>query len=329
MATMWAASAEAKHSRMNVIVVDSSRVVLRIMAALLADCGHDTRGFQSAEAALDWIRCHDDVDVVITSLELPGMSGFELCWNVRLVDRHAMPIHILAMSSMSGHERLPEALDSGADDFIGKPPRIEELSARLRAAERIRNAQKELIHLATRDPLTDLLNRRAFFEAAASALSDVNGPPVGVLMADIDHFKRVNDTWGHEAGDEVIRAVGNLLKAPDLITGRLGGEEFAVMLRHAGPGEVLMRAEAVRKAVAAAPVQAKVGPIPVTISVGISLADPGQTVADALRPADEALYAAKAAGRNRTECAPAMGIIGLDEPYPPEPVRPLRIATLV
>ncbi|MEJ1158152.1 GGDEF domain-containing response regulator [Prosthecomicrobium sp. N25] len=293
---------------MKVVVVDSSRVVLKIMRNLLATCGHDATGFTDGESALDWIVGHDDVDVLITSLELPRMSGFELCWNVRLVDRNSHPIHILAMSSHAGHERLAEALDSGADDFINKPPHAEELSARLRAAERIRNAQAELIRLANHDSLTDLLNRRAFLAAAGDALAGARGAPLGLLMIDIDFFKRVNDTYGHEAGDDVIRSVARDIAALKAVAGRLGGEEFAVVAPGRDADGLLALAEGLRTTIAGRPVSTRSGPIPVTVSIGIALCVGGMALSEGLREADEALYSAKAKGRNQVEAGDLLGL---------------------
>jgi PleD family two-component response regulator len=134
------------------------------------------------------------------------MSGVELCWEARLLASRQRPIYVLMMSTQYDHRSLIEALDSGADDFIGKPPLAEELYARLRAAERILSMQRDLIRLATIDPLTGLSNRRGFFERATEACARV-APPDGSLSAiilDIDNFKHINDSYGHETGDEAI-----------------------------------------------------------------------------------------------------------------------------
>ena len=146
---------------MRIVVADASRVVLKIMIKLLTDHGHVAFGFTTGEEALAKLVEDPSVDVLITSLELSGMSGFELCWECRVMTKREQQLYILAMSSLAAHERLAEALDSGADDFIGKPPNPEELFARLRAAERFAMTQRQLVRLATRDTLTGLLNRRA------------------------------------------------------------------------------------------------------------------------------------------------------------------------
>jgi PleD family two-component response regulator len=123
-------------------------------------------------------------------------------------------------------KNLIEALDSGADDFIGKPPLAEELYARLRAAERIASMQRELICLATTDPLTGLCNRRGFFERA----TEVCERTISTGRVSLDNFKRINDSYGHDTGDEAIRACARAASAKEGLVGRLGGDEFALLL---------------------------------------------------------------------------------------------------
>src|SRR5207237_4028964 len=122
------------------------------------------RPFVDGREALDHIKANAEVDVLITSTEPASLSGIELCWETRLLASCGRPIHIILMSSNRDQAHLVQALDCGADDFIGKPPAARELFARLRSAERMLSMQRDLIRLATTDPLTGLLNRRAFFE---------------------------------------------------------------------------------------------------------------------------------------------------------------------
>jgi PleD family two-component response regulator len=122
--------------------------------------------FVDAREALDFVKSDREVSVLITSVELTPMSGIELCWQTRLLTGQDRAIHIILMSSNSDGQQLINALDSGADEFIRKPPICEELYARLRSAERMLRMQRELIRLARIDPLTGVLNRRAFFEKA-------------------------------------------------------------------------------------------------------------------------------------------------------------------
>ena len=154
---------------MRVALVDPSRTTLLIVGRMLEARGHEVVAFDDALAALAQIKADPCIDAVITSAELKAMSGVELCWETRLLATCRRPIYVLMMSSHYDQKSLIEALDSGADDFIGKPPLAEELYARLRAAERIIEMQRELIRLATIDPLTGLCNRRGFFELAMEA----------------------------------------------------------------------------------------------------------------------------------------------------------------
>ena len=220
---------------MRVVVVDPSRTVLKFVTRMLESGGHEARPFVDGRAALVHIQSDPEVGALITSAELGSMSGLELCWETRLLAKGRRPIYIILMSANQERGSLVEALDSGADDFIGKPPIPEELHARLRAAGRLAAMQNDLIRLATTDPLTGMLNRRAFFERAADlhARADA-GEPVSAIMFDIDHFKRINDSFGHDAGDETIRGVAQAAAIEGGIVGRLGGEEFALLLPGAG-----------------------------------------------------------------------------------------------
>ena len=142
------------------------------------------------------------------------MSGLELCWETRVLAGRDRPIYVILMSSSIDKNRLGEALDSGADDFISKPPVADELYARLRAAERLGAMQRELVRLASVDPLTGLSNRRVFFERAEAARERCReGGALTAIMFDIDHFKRVNDLYGHDVGDLAIASVAQLAAA--------------------------------------------------------------------------------------------------------------------
>jgi PleD family two-component response regulator len=198
-------------------------------------------GAQSPPEALDYIAAHTNVGAMLTSAELASMSGVDMCLKVRRLAGKRRPIYILMMSASNDRHNLIEALDGGADDFINKPPNAEELYARLRAAERLGVLQRDLIRMATTDPLTGVANRRAFFEAAGEHFSKGTIEPTAAIMIDIDHFKAINDTYGHDVGDEAIRRVAAIAMSGEDVTGRLGGEEFAILL----PGRPMQDAMAV------------------------------------------------------------------------------------
>jgi diguanylate cyclase (GGDEF)-like protein len=195
---------------------------------------------------------------------------------------------------------LVEALDSGADDFIGKPPMAEELYARLRAAERISSMQRELVRLATIDPLTGLYNRRGFFEQAMEACArTVPDGSVSAIVIDVDNFKHINDSYGHEIGDEALRACASAARLDEAVVGRLGGDEFALLLEGRTQPQAIEIAEDLRLRLAARPIDTGRDRITLTWSVGVGEGRPGETVDQILARADAALYAAKSAGRNR------------------------------
>ncbi len=139
---------------MRIALVDPSRTTRLIVSRMLEARGHDVVPFADEREALQQIKIDLRIDALITSAELTHMTGLELCWEARLLATCKRPIYVLMMSSQYDQRNLVEALDSGADDFIGKPPLAEELFARLRAAERIASMQRELLRLATTDPLT-------------------------------------------------------------------------------------------------------------------------------------------------------------------------------
>ena len=294
---------------MRVLVVDPSRTVQKFVTRLLEARGHDVRAFSDPRAALDYLKFDTDVGALITSAELQAISGIELCWEARLIATNERPIYIILMSSNSDQRSLVEALDCGADDFIGKPPVAEELYARLRAAERLASMQHDLVRLASTDPLTGVPNRRAFFamaEAAVDGLEQDGGGDLSAIVIDIDHFKRVNDVYGHEVGDSVICSVAHIIAEEGRILGRLGGEEFALVLDGVALKNAVDVAERMRLKVAALQIETDIDTLTLTASFGVSFWEAGDTIDHILRRADVALYAVKTGGRNRVIASDAV-----------------------
>lgn len=291
---------------MRVVLVDPSRTVLKFVGRLLEARDHEVRAFTDGEAALDCIRSDLKVGALITSAELISMSGLELCWETRLLATCDRPIYVIMMSSSQDQHKLIEALDSGADDYIGKPPVAEELYARLRAAERVAAMQQELVRLATTDSLTGVFNRRAFFERACDACARAEaGAGLSVILFDIDHFKRVNDLYGHDVGDRAICAVAQAAAAENALVGRLGGEEFAMLLERCDLDETLALAERLRGKMSSLQFDTNHGLLAITASFGVSAWEAGDTIELMLKRADVALYAAKTGGRNCVVAADA------------------------
>ena len=289
---------------MRVVLVDPSRTMRLFVTRLLEAGGHEVKPFADAPEALACMRADTEVDALVTSGELPTMSGLELCWETRVLAGRDRPIYVILMSSSIDKSRLGEALDSGADDFISKPPVADELYARLRAAERLGAMQRELVRLASVDALTGLHNRRAFFELAeeARARCGEHGA-LAAIMLDIDHFKRINDLYGHDIGDHAIAAVAQAAATDDAIIGRLGGEEFALLLEGRSLDQASIIAELLRARMAALCFDTENGEMTLTCSFGVSERHAGESIDDLLKRADVALYAAKTSGRNRVVAA--------------------------
>jgi diguanylate cyclase (GGDEF)-like protein len=286
---------------MRIALVDPSRTTRLIVTRLLEARAHEVVPFADEREALERIKADTRIEAVITSAELAHISGVEFCWETRLIATCRRPIYVLMMSTQFDKLSLVEALDSGADDFIGKPPLPEELYARLRAAERLANMQRELIRLATIDPLTGLCNRRGFFEQATEACARTSPPDysLSAIILDIDNFKYVNDSFGHETGDEALRACASAARMDDALAGRLGGDEFALLLERRSLPEAIEIAEDLRLRLAARPFDTGKGRITLTCSIGVGEANPGDSVDQLLARADGALYNAKLRGRNR------------------------------
>ena len=282
---------------MHVVVVDPSRTVLKAVSRLLESAGHSVAVFVDAREAFDYIKSDREVSALLASAQLNSMSGLELCWETRLLSGRERPIYIILMSSNSDQQHLINALDSGADEFIRKPPVGEELYARLRSAERLLRLQNELIELANIDPLTGVFNRRAFFERARPLC--VGTAPLAAIMFDVDHFKRINDTYGHDVGDQVLGVIGHELQNESAVVGRLGGEEFAILLEGASREAAAEHAESLRARLAALSFDAAGETASVTCSFGFAERRPGESIDQLLRRADAALYEAKRRGRDR------------------------------
>jgi two-component system, cell cycle response regulator len=259
-------------------------------------------------------------DLVLLDETYEAVSGLELCADLRAVEafRH-IPIMILTREQPVPAQ-VAAALLSGADDYCSMRDEFAaELRARLRvqlrnkryrdALGRLRNQRNELRSQASRDSLTGALGRRALEQAVQTEFDAES--QFAVLFVDIDHFKSVNDTYGHQIGDEVLRRVAHSLqqgrRAND-VCGRYGGEEFVLVLRRVAAAHALTAAERLRQAVQNLSFFECDGPSGVTVSIGVAAFDPAhpdETSYSLLRRADAALYLAKREGRNRVVLAPS------------------------
>jgi two-component system, cell cycle response regulator len=291
------------------LVEDQERTVQRVVAAL--NKMHAVDVVAQPAAALAHFGNHG-YDLLITSLAPAGADGLRLCSQVRSLEslRH-LPIMVIA--DPADERRLLRALDMGVNDYLMRPIDRHELIARVRTqvrrkrhADDLRNSLDAGLELAVTDPLTGLFNRR-YLETRTTALAgqaEATGRPLSVLVVDIDRFKSVNDTYGHAAGDSVLREFAQRLRcnirSVDLLC-RSGGEEFIVIMPDTSLWRAGQIAERLRASVAAAPFCLDpTTSIAVTASVGLATLEGPVEGMDALfRRADQALYAAKREGRNR------------------------------
>lgn len=284
---------------MKVVLIDIESEERSAIQQMLEDRKETVFAFSDAEKALAFIEKTSDIDVIITALNLEGMSGLELVWNARILAEQRKGLYVLAISEHDDADLLVEALDTGADDFLQKPLHAETLQARMRVAERLILLQNQLVHLATRDPMTNLLNRRAFFDQLSHLVSSKDADQISAIMFDIDRFKAVNDTHGHDVGDEVIKAVASLASLQKGILARLGGEEFVLVVEGMNLLQAGRIADQIRRDIQDTEITHKNTTLQVTSSFGVSVYRDGELLDDFLKRADLALYKSKNDGRNR------------------------------
>jgi diguanylate cyclase (GGDEF)-like protein len=291
---------------MRILIAEDQPASALYLRRTLERLGHEV--IVATNGAEAWRIVRDDgVSIVISDWMMPGIDGLELCRRIRLRAGLRYTYIILLTSKDLRAERL-EGLRAGADDFLVKPPDSDELAVRLQIAQRILGVQeqlermnRQLAELVTTDGLTGVRNRRSFDELFAGALSFAprHSLPLSLAMVDVDQFKSFNDTFGHPAGDGVLRTVAGLLRSnvrEHDVVARYGGEEFAVLLPATDRPGSLSVGERLRAAVAdhAWPLR------PVTISLGIAtLAPAAHAPVRLVEDADHALYRAKRLGRNR------------------------------
>jgi len=299
-----------------ILIADDDPVARSMLHALLTKWGYQVLAVGDGLEATRILESVGAPQLAILDWMMPGAEGPEVCRSVRaLCDRPY--VYILLVTSRAHRGDLFKGLESGADDYITKPFDGGELRVRLLVGQRIVDLQNELIAArdelqfkATHDSLTGIPNRAAALEAIHHERSRQvrERGSFGILLIDIDHFKRVNDTYSHLVGDLVLKTVAQRIVScvrPYDTVGRYGGEEFLVVIPHSDSSGTLSLAERVRKRIESAAFPTNAGPLHVTISCGAATcsSDAPVEVEALLYLADEALYRAKAAGRNRCELA--------------------------
>ena len=297
-----------------VLVADDSATVRTLVRMQLEAAGYTVLEAVDGQQAVKAVQSQAP-DAVLLDIEMPVMDGLETIAALKQ-DPLTRDVPVVFLSSRDTGSDVVEALRLGAQDYLRKPPEEAELLARVAAAVEVRRLRaqlqqrtEELDRMSRTDHLTDLANRRHLDEALSQvvASSRAHAFPATVLLLDIDHFKSVNDRYGHEAGDVVLRAVADRLRsrvrAEDLL-GRWGGEELLVVAPQTDLHGGRHLAERLRTVVGDEPIATSMGPVSVTISIGgATVPGPGHERDDVLRAADEQLYEAKSAGRDRIRMA--------------------------
>lgn len=295
-----------------ILAIDDTPYNLDILKNGLEDEGFDIITAQSGRKGLELIDS-ERPDLVLLDIGMPDMDGHQVLQQIRLSDEHGdLPVIILTANTEDSN--LSRCLDSGANDYVTKPFSFTALVARINNVLRTQKDNRELNRdveklrdMAYRDEMTGLLNRRAFFDRtkAEFEIARNSGEPMAIAIIDLDHFKEINDTFGHAAGDEVLCKFGALLKSifrlHDIV-GRIGGEEFAVCLPNSTPMQAYNVFERLRTRVANEEyLKTESGAIhPVTISIGVVGLTDQSELDNLMILADMALYRAKNQGRNRT-----------------------------
>jgi len=299
---------------MRILVAEDDRVTRRLLESNLKKWGYEIVSCSDGVEAWEVLQKEDAPKLAILDWMMPGMDGVEICRNVRNLSTGKY-VNIILLTSKSSKADVVGGLEAGADDYIVKPFDPNELKVRVRAAARIVRLQEDLCRAlelaesrASHDQLTRLLNRAAIIEALQRELSRSGreDTPVSVIIGDVDHFKRINDRYGHLAGDGVLREIADAISSsvrPYDFAGRYGGEEFMVVLPGCEKEDARQTAERLRSRIADNPVVTSEGVFSITMSFGVAAADTAaKTDMDSLiRCADQALYMAKNAGRNRVE----------------------------
>lgn len=296
---------------MRILIADDEALSRRLLEKTLDRAGYEVIAVENGKQAAARLCSEDGPRIALLDWMMPELDGPGVCRAVRQT-RGRRYTYMLLLTSKESKEDIVAGLESGADDYLTKPFNTDELKARLRTGERILDLEDNLVKAregmrfqATHDALTSLWNRGVIMELLGREIvrSAREKVSTAIILGDVDHFKKVNDTYGHLVGDEVLIEIARRLlhsvRSYDFV-GRYGGEEFLVVLNNCDPASTTKRAEQMRKAISSAPFHTKAGALPLTMSLGVLVSQDWseQPIEDLLKETDKALYAAKEAGRN-------------------------------
>ncbi len=304
---------------MRILLADDDGITRKMVAAMLHKWGYEVSAVSSGDEAWAMLQGDDPPRLAVLDWVMPGLDGVDICRKVRQEisgkDRY---FYLILLTAKTSREEIVSGLEAGADDYMVKPFDPSELHVRVGIGKRILTLHEELVATkealrvqAMRDALTGTYNRGETLRRLEEETERTRRErkPLSLIMMDIDHFKKINDTHGHLVGDavlkETVRRVQSVVRSYDVV-GRFGGEEFLVILPNAD-GEIAVRvAERIRAAVASRPVIDGAVSVTVTLSAGVATAEAVQAVDALIQSADEALYQAKRTGRNRVCRAPVL-----------------------
>ncbi len=301
---------------MQILVAEDDNVSRQLLQVTLRKWGYDVNACGDGAQAWEVLQSEGAPRLAIVDWMMPGVDGIEVCRRVRSREGHPY-VYLLLLSAKCQKADVISGLDAGADDYLTKPVDLRELELRLRTGKRILDLQSNLIKAqealqvqATQDSLTGMANRRVILELLESEIERSRrlSTSLGLILADLDHFKLVNDNFGHLAGDSVLRQAAQTMRSelrPYDTVGRYGGEEFLVVTPGCDISDAARVADRLRRAIAHECIQTSAGPISITASFGVVSGLPGvpNSVDSLIHAADEALYRAKAAGRDRVQIA--------------------------
>lgn len=301
---------------MRILIADDELMSRRLLEKTMQRAGYEVTAVENGQLAAVELCKPEGPRLALLDWIMPELDGPGVCREVRKRKDHSY-VYMILLTSKEKKEDVVAGLESGADDYLTKPFDPEELKARLRTGKRILDLEDRLIEAreemrfqATHDALTSLWNRGVVMELLGRELTRARreNKCTAILLGDLDHFKNVNDTYGHLAGDEVLKETARRLvssvRSYDFV-GRFGGEEFLVTLNNCDPAFGLARAEKIRKTIADRPVETSAGAVSVSMSFGLLLSQEWgyMSVVELLHEVDTALYGAKAAGRNCVKLA--------------------------
>jgi two-component system, cell cycle response regulator len=297
-----------------ILIAEDDPVSRRVLQTFLLKWGYEVIVAEDGNEALAILERQDFPRLAVLDWMMPGLEGTEVCERIRKEPNRAY-VYVLLLTARTQKEDILKGLESGADDYLAKPFDAKELRARLHVGQRILSLQdhlietrEELLFRATHDSLTGLANRGVILESLhrESSRQLREGGSFGIVLADLDHFKYVNDQHGHLAGDAVLQEMARRMLSsvrPYDVVGRYGGEEFLIVVPSSDARGTMGLAERLRKSIEERPVVTEAGEIHLTTSLGVAVADPAIPLdaRELLQLADDALYRAKARGRNRSE----------------------------